>query len=107
MWFWTDMRARLLVLPVLLLQLVYILSDTPQHSLIWHVVTGYMYLSIAFWPAFRFRDDLRRRHASSRQWWRSSPFAVSHVLVCCRPEASSADKTRVVKQTSLRPSPGW
>jgi hypothetical protein len=60
-WIWTDRRARFLFLPVVILQMVYIVLGRPQHSTFWLGFTVYAYLSTGSYGVLRLREALRRR----------------------------------------------
>ncbi|MFN2537112.1 MAG: hypothetical protein ABR549_03040 [Mycobacteriales bacterium] len=74
-----NKRSRLLALPVIVLQLVYLLSGSPEDSAFWRIVSIYMVTSIALWAVlsayaiWRDRDARRvarqeaRRVARQRQ----------------------------------------
>ena len=61
MWLWGDWTARLLALPVLVLQLAYVFAGSPQHSNGWHAATVYMYASSAAFLILRFRSWRRAK----------------------------------------------
>lgn len=65
MWFWRDKRARLLVLPALVAQLVFISVGQPRTPP-WFSLTVLMYLSVAGYAGLLLRDRrMRRRELNS------------------------------------------
>ena len=67
MWFWRyrlwrDLRSRVLVLPVFVLQMIYIFSNEP-HSRTWDVLSALMGMSIATFLALELRDWSTKRQS--------------------------------------------
>lgn len=64
---WKDRRWQVLLLPVIVLQLAYLLSGSPQHSTVWAVLSGYMVASASMFILLAVQDQWRNRHARAAE----------------------------------------